>query len=71
MKLEYKKKRPWHNQNTGRNSEGNFPLKPHPAQRFQGASLAFPNIIDHRSLTRVPRMGYFYGLCHRSIPSGP
>jgi hypothetical protein len=36
VRRKYKKKRPGKMQKLGRNSEGDFPLKPYPTQRFQG-----------------------------------
>jgi hypothetical protein len=48
---KYKKKRPGVMQNLGRNSEGDFPLKPYPTQRFHGEkpivnSLIQPSFVD-------------------------
>jgi len=36
VRRQCKKKRPGKMQKLGRNSEGDFPLKPYPVQRFQG-----------------------------------
>jgi len=44
---------------------GDCPLKPYPAQRFQGMQRGAFNVIDQHSLTRVPQLGYFYALAEQ------